>query len=208
MVNLLPGQKVMTIEVTNRGGVPAAIQIRAYGWSQIDDEDMLSPTRDIVLSPPIFTVPEGVSQTVRLLLRGERTADREGTYRLLIDEVPPTNNRDQQVAIAMRVSLPVIVASTALVSHKLQWRAARLPGGQILLSASNLGQTYDKIQDMVVTLPDGTQPKAVARGNNPYILAGAQRHWLVQDTATPTGSLHLSTTTRAGKGEHSLALDR
>src|SRR5579859_5756728 len=70
MVTLAPGQTAATIEVQNRGDSPAAVQARAYSWTQAGDEDALTPTHDIILSPPIFTVAEGTSQTVRLLLRG------------------------------------------------------------------------------------------------------------------------------------------
>ncbi|MCW2798476.1 fimbria/pilus periplasmic chaperone [Nocardioides sp.] len=205
-VNLLPGQKVTTIEVTNRGGSPVAIQIRAYGWTQQGKEDVLTPTPDLILSPPIFTIPEGVSQTIRLMLRGETAAIDERSYRLLIDEVPSANIDDQQVAIAMRVSLPMIAATASAASRELQWHAKRGPGNQILLSATNPGQTHDKVAEIVVTLPDGTHPKAVASGTNPYVLAGAQRYWVVEDGRVPTGMLRLSVTTKAGNDEHNLAV--
>lgn len=206
MVNLLPGQNVATVQVTNRGGASAAIQIRAYSWSQKGNEDVLTPTQDVVLSPPIFTVPKGAAQTVRLLLRGRTGGAKESSYRLLIDEVPPANVHEQQVAIAMRISLPMIAGSVPVTAQKLQWKAERRRGNKILLSVTNPGETYEKVQDLVVTLSDGSQPRAVADATNPYVLAGAQRQWIVQDSSAPTDALRLSVTTRAGKGEHKLAL--
>ena len=86
IVNLAPGQNATTIEVKNRGGAPAAVQARPYSWSQAGDEDNLTATQDIILSPPIFTVPAGASQTIRLLLRGGSEAGGERSYRLLLDE--------------------------------------------------------------------------------------------------------------------------
>ena len=70
-VNLVAGQNAKVIEVRNRGGSSVAIQIRAYAWSQSGDTDILGPTKDIILSPPIFTIPAGAAQTIRLLLRGK-----------------------------------------------------------------------------------------------------------------------------------------
>jgi hypothetical protein len=56
-----------------------------------------------------------------------------------------------------------------------------------------------------VTLPDGSHPKLVARARSDYILAGDERHWVVQARAgAPAGPLHLSVTTRTGKSELSL----
>lgn len=206
-VNLAPGQNVTTVEVTNRGDASAAIQIRAYGWNQAGNEDVLTPTQDIIVSPPIFTVSKGSSQTVRMLLRGG-IATRERNYRLLIDEVPPANIHNQQVAIAMRVSLPVIAASAQALPPKLQWRATRGTGHQILLSATNDGTSYDKVHAIVVTLADGSHPIVKASGNNPYILPGAQRHWVVADGGAAPIALRLAVTSQSGKNEHSLALSR
>jgi fimbrial chaperone protein len=189
--------------VKNRGGAPAAVQTRPYSWSQAGDEDNLTPTQDVIISPPIFTVPAGASQTVRLLLRGATETGGERSYRLLLDEVPPANTGNKQIEMALRVSLPVIVASAASTPPVLHWRAEHGSGGETQLMAVNSGHAYDKVSAIDVTLPDGTHPKLVLRGKNSYILAGAQRHWAVQGRGA--GPLHLSVTTRAGKSEETLA---
>lgn len=205
-ITLVPGQTATTIEVKNRGASPAAIQIRPYAWTQAGDADVLAPTRDIVLSPPIFTVPAGASQTIRLLLRRGTGGGAERNYRLQLDEVPPVNTDSQQIAIALRVSLPVMIASAPPSPQPLQWRAERGPGGQIMLSATNTGRTYDRVHAIAVTLPDGSHPDVVLRGQSPYILAGAQRRWDVQGAGGSAGTLHLALTTKAGKSEQTLAL--
>jgi fimbrial chaperone protein len=205
-INLAPGQHVTTIEVTNRGAAPVAIQIRPYAWTQAGDADVLAPTRDIVLSPPIFTVPAGASQTIRLLLRGGTGVAAERNYRLQLDEAPPVNTDSQQVAIALRVSLPVMAAPARPSPQPLQWRAARGLGGRITLSATNTGGAYDRVHAIAVTLPDGSHPVVVVRGQSPYVLAGAQRSWDVQGAGGSAAVLRLAVTTQAGKSEQTLAL--
>lgn len=206
-VNLVPGQHATTIGVMNRGGVAAAIQLRAFAWTQVGDKDVLTPTQDIILSPPIFTVAKGKTQTIRLLLRPDRRAAGERAYRLLIDEVPPVNAKDQQIVIAMRISIPVIVGSATPASRMLKWRARRGPQGEVLLSATNTGNGYDRITAIAVTLPDGSHPRIAAAAMNPYILAGAQRQWVVHSSAAAPAGLRLKITTRAGESEQSLAID-
>jgi fimbrial chaperone protein len=205
-VSLAPGQTATTIEVKNRGGAPAAVQARPYSWAQTGDEDTLTPTQEIILSPPIFTIPAGGAQTLRLLVRGGAETGRERSYRLLLDEVPPANTRNKRIEMALRVSLPVIVASASSAPPMLQWRAERGAGGQSMLAATNTGQAYDRVSAIDVTLPDGSHPKAVASGKNSYVLPGATRHWLVQGRGgAPAGPLHLSLMTQAGKSEQALA---
>jgi fimbrial chaperone protein len=205
IVNLANGQSTATIEVKNRGDAPTAIQVRPYLWTQVGDEDTLTPTQEIILSPPIFTIPPGASQTLRLLLRGTAEAGRERSYRLLLDEVPAADIRNQ-AQLTLRVSLPVIVASALSAPPALQWRAERGPGGKIALTAINLGPVYDRVSAIGVTLADNSHPKVIPSGNNPYVLPGAQRHWLVQTRdGALAGPLHLSVTTRAGESQQTLA---
>lgn len=204
-VNLVAGQNVKVIEVRNRGGSAVAIQIRAFAWSQSGDSDVLAPTKDLILSPPIFTVPAGASQTIRLLLRA-KGGTGERSYRLLVDEVPSPHAERNQVGIAFRISMPVIAAAAAPPSRSLGWRAQRGPNNQIRVSAVNTGNVYDKVHAIAVTLPDGSQPKIVSSGDNPYLLPGAQRHWVVQG-APPTATVRLNVTTQAGTSEHVLGVD-
>jgi fimbrial chaperone protein len=205
-INLAHGQMATTVEISNRGDAPTAIQVRAFAWAQAGDEDVLTPTSQIILSPPIFTIPAGGSQTLRLLLRSRTAGSGEGDYRLLLDEVPPATSRGQQITIALRASLPVIVAPAASAPSTLRWRADRDAFGELVLSATNAGQDYDAVRVVTVTLADGSQRNAVPRGANPYILTGAQRHWVVQGRDAPSGVLWLSATTRDGKSEQALAL--
>lgn len=203
LVSLTDGETATTIEVTNHGGAPSAIQARLYRWTQTGDADALTPTRDIIVSPPIFTVPDGGSQTLRLLLRGGVATGGERTYRLLLDEVPPANVQyRQQIAFTLRVSLPVFVGAVPAVPPRLEWRAERGADGHIVLTASNAGPRYDRVSAVGVTLSDGNHPKAIAQGSNSYVLPGAERHWIVQDRGSgPGGPLRLSVTTLTGKHE-------
>jgi fimbrial chaperone protein len=205
LITLAAGQTATTIEVANHGEAPTALQARAYRWTQAGDDDALTPTQDIIVSPPIFTVPNGASQTVRLLLRGGTAAGNERSYRLVLDEVPPTDNRPRQVAFTLRLSLPVFAGTPSSGRQALQWRAEHGSGGQTVLTASNAGSAYDKLRAIDVTLSDGSHPKVVSRGTNPYILAGAERHWVVQDRGGARGGpLHLSVTSLTGKSELTL----
>ncbi|MEA3044994.1 MAG: fimbrial chaperone protein [Sphingomonadales bacterium] len=204
-VNLVAGQSTRVIEIRNRGGSSVAIQIRAYAWSQSGNTDVLVPTRDIILSPPIFTIPAGASQTIRLLLRGPGGTG-ERSYRLLLDEVLSPDAQRSQVGIALRISLPVITAAASPPSRSLRWRARRGPGNQILVSAANTGNVYDKVHAIAVTLPDGSHPAIASSGDNPYLLTNAQREWVVQG-ATPAPTLRLNVTTQAGISEHVLVID-
>jgi len=204
-VTLTQGETATTIEVTNHGDAPTAVQARLYRWTQAGDEDVLTPTADVIVSPPIFTLPDGGSQTMRLLLRGSNSASGERSYRLLLDEVPPANAGNRLIAFTLHMSLPVFVGAVLSARPTLQWRAERGAGRAITLTATNASPAYNKVSDIDVTLSDGSHPKVVPHATNPYVLSGDERHWLVQSHDNgPGGPLHLSVTSLTGKSELTL----
>jgi fimbrial chaperone protein len=203
VVTLAAGQTATTIQVTNHGAGSTAMQARIYRWTQPSNDDVLTPTDDIIVSPPIFTVPEGGSQTMRLLLRGGPRTGGERTYRLLLDEVPPANGQARRVVLALRLSMPVFLDAATPGHPALQWRAERNPGGQTVLTVSNTGTGYTRISTVGVTLSDGSHPKVVSRTPTAYVLAGAAHQWVVEDSR-PAGALQLTVTSLSGKSELTL----
>jgi fimbrial chaperone protein len=205
IVTLAPGQTATTIATANRGGTPIAIQARIYRWTQTDGEDVLTPTVEIIVSPPIFTLPAGGTQTLRLLLRGGSAAAGERTYRLVLDEVPPAAATNRQVTFALRQSLPVFMDASPSVRPALQWRAERGAGGETTLTATNASPAYDKITALEVALADGSHPKVVSHSTSLYVLSGDAHRWTVQTRGPgPGGPLRVSVTTMNGKSELTL----
>ncbi|MEJ0047461.1 MAG: fimbria/pilus periplasmic chaperone [Rhodospirillales bacterium] len=184
---------------------PPRFQARVYAWRQAGDEDPLTPSNDIIVSPPIFTVPVGMAQTVRLLLRARTPGGGERSYRVLLDEVPRADASNNRIEFALRVSLPILIRGPSTKAPVLHWGAARGPGGQIVLTASNSGDVYDRVTALDLTLPSGAHPKIMSRGRNTYVLPGSQRDWDVQASTAETGPLHLTVTTATGKSEQMLS---
>ncbi len=77
------------ITVRNDGAQAAVMQVELAAWSQADGQDVYTPTRELLATPPIFTVPAGVSQIIRVGLRRAPDEQRELVYRLFLQEVPP-----------------------------------------------------------------------------------------------------------------------
>jgi fimbrial chaperone protein len=177
-----PGPFTSTLEVFNRGGGEAVLQLRAFTWTQAPGAaDTLTQTGAIVLSPPMFTLPEGERQTVRVVMRTQQAAV-EQAFRLLIDEIP--RGEFGQVRMALRISLPVFVAGGAGAAD-LQWHAAPDSSGGVLVSVRNIGHRRARIANLSVA---GAGRAAVAGqllDQNPYVLAGGERRWLVPTRLRP-----------------------
>src|SRR4051812_25084224 len=83
-------QPVGSLVVQNQGSEPTVIQLETGRWAQQDGKDVYVPTKEILAPPPIFTVPAGGSQIVRVGMRRAAEPGRELTYRLFLQEVPQT----------------------------------------------------------------------------------------------------------------------
>ena len=172
-VFLSPGQKSATMSVTNSGDRPTSIQVRAYDWSQKDNEDQLSPSKVVAVSPPLVTIPPKGTQVVRLILRQPSTGS-EATYRLIVDQIPGPHEPGV-VQMVLRLSIPVFVAPEMKVTPKVQFHLER-DGEKLFLLGVNSGQSHDVYRDIALTANDGHK-LSVKSTASPYLLAGATRRW-------------------------------
>lgn len=197
-VNLAAGQTTSVLTVRNEGPEPALVQLEMMRWSQPEGVDQVQPTRDVLASPPIFTLPAGGSQIVRLGLRGPLVdGPQELAYRLLIKEVPPVRTSPVQgVQIALNISLPVFVlppaAAAAALPPVLRWQARPTADG-LWLRADNDGHLH--VQVTGLHLAGGERLPRFAAA---YLLPGARREWKVSHTAAVGGALSLVADTDAG----------
>lgn len=208
-VEIPPGQRAATVTIQNLGDGPSSIQARAFTWTQVGDQDKLIPTQDVILSPPIFTIPPGQTQTVRLLLR-TRDPSPAHPWRLLFDEVPGPS-KPGEIVMAMRLSVPILIVPPGVPRLALSWRAERDGPAGFSLLVANHGQLPARLTRVDARLPDGRSLALQPVARNPYVLPGNERRWEPLEGAAigrlPSGAvLHLTITTQAGPTEQSVAL--
>ena len=174
-VELSSAQRSVALTVRNEGDQPTVVQAQLVAWSQLDNEDRLEPTIDLLASPPIFTVAPGASQIVRIALRRAPDAARERSYRVLVTEVPGKPQPESAGAqFALKISLPIFVdASGAKTAPKLEWSGTRTAKGELALTAVNTGAKHIQVQAIEVT-GAGSDPDARFAGPW-YILPGQRR---------------------------------
>lgn len=103
------------LQVTNRGDAAATMQVQQRAWVQRNGQDEQDETRDLIISPAIFTFKPGETQVVRIALRGSPHRQVEGAYRILVSEIPAPNVATApevlSFRIALRMDLPLFVAA-------------------------------------------------------------------------------------------------
>lgn len=190
LVELVPGATAGRLTLSNTGDTPIAAQVRVYAWNQVDGEDRLGATQAVIISPAIVQIAPGTTQVVRVVREGAPPVGHDGTYRLVVDELPTPGEVPQSgVQIRMRFVVPVYARAPKAAAPALRCRlnAAQLActngGGQ----AAQLGAT--KLADA------GGHSVALTGGLFGYVLPGSERRWpLAAASLTKlTGDLRLET---------------
>jgi fimbrial chaperone protein len=165
------------LTIRNQESAPAVVQAEVLLWSQQAGEDRLAPTRDVLVSPAVFTLPGNGSQLVRVALRRPADAQLELSYRLLLTEVPQQANPSVTgLNVALRLSLPIFVAPTGTAEARLLWSATHHSDGVIALTARNAGSAHARVLGFGVAPADGSAP-AIPQDVTAYILPGQARTW-------------------------------
>jgi len=202
-VTLSDSQKIGSLSVRNDGAEPITMQMEVLSWSQREGNAVFAATRELLANPPIFTIPAGSSQLVRVGLRRAPDAQRELTYRVILEELPPPPNPDITGSrMTLRISLPVFVSPEIEAKPVLLWQAVRTSQGALKISLSNNGNAHIQIKNFKLSLIDSVQPWATLQTSD-YVLAGQSRDWILpanpENPAPPPGvSLKLFAQTDAG----------
>ena len=123
-------QKEVTVDLENKGEVPALVQV----W--VDNGDEASPTETkapFILTPPLSRIEKGRGQAIRIMHAGEPLpTDRESLFWLNMLDIPPkaadASPTEMNVAIKTRIKLlyrPSGLAGEAIEAPKaLRWAVA------------------------------------------------------------------------------------
>lgn len=180
-VELSPGAQTGAVTIRNQEATPVVVQAEVVLWDQVDSQDQLSPTRELLVSPPVFTLPGNGSQLVRVALRRAADAQRELSYRLILTEVPQQASAEfTGLNVALRLSLPVFVAPSSPSRPRLEWSATRTEAGKIALTARNTGNSHARVLSFSVAStsePSNPIPQDVTS----YILPDRSRTWTLDD---------------------------
>ncbi len=185
-LTLKPAQNADGLWLSNTGGDLIHAQVRVYRWTQADGNDQLTPSQDLVVSPPMLAIASGARQLIRVIRvaappNGPGAA--EATYRLAIDELPvEPHSGKAQLQFVLHYSLPVFVEpATGTVAPHLQWQVID-QGGHGVLEVSNTGTGHAQLSG--ISYVDHAGKRSVIEGHKlGYVLPGATMYWPLNEPA-------------------------
>lgn len=162
-----------SIKITNSDAAPVAISVTALAWTQIDGRDVHVETSNVIASPPIFTIPPGKSQLVRIGLK-----DRGGprAYRVVLEEIPSEERVAGQVRVLLRLDLPLYLLPKAGGTPELRWSAWRDGAGDLFIKGQNFGPVHGQVVELAAE-QDGS--RTVLSQQMGVVLPGSARIWKI-----------------------------
>ena len=169
-------QQSGAVQLRNMGNEAIYGQVRVFEWDQKESEDVLTPTTEVIASPPIVQVAPNSNQLIRLVRMGA-PGMRERTYRILIDELSGDDSQQASgVSFRLRYSVPVFVLpARESESEVLAWRVYHSEGAW-MLAIHNTGGAHAQIGAMQFTNAAGKHFE-VSKGLFGYVLPGRERLW-------------------------------
>lgn len=174
MVELLPGAAATRFIMTNSGDASVGAQVRVFAWSQVNGEDQLVATNELLVSPPIARVEPGVEQVVRIIRQPghERSSDRP--YRLVVEELPgPRKDPANAISVRMRYVMPLFVRAAGASEPQLSCKLAAAA-----VTCLNQGGRPAQLGRTVLSDSHGHSVELSA-GLFGYVLPLAERKWML-----------------------------
>ena len=192
-------QKNTSITIINEGDAPTKLQLRILRWKQVNGDEVLEPTRDVVISPPVANIPAKAKYTLRIARLVPSPVQGEESYRLLIDELPPPidpTTGNSGIQFLMRASLPAFFVDPK-AKPSVEWKVWRADG-KIHVRGTNNGNRTIKLTDFSVEGPGG-DTKILALGTNAYILPGSTLTYM-SEAGAPDYALGTPVVVKAATG--------
>ena len=176
------------MQVVNSSDKNTTVQLHIMHWSQVDGEDSLKPTRDLVATPQIFNLKAGATQIIRVGLLRKIDEPAEAAYRMIIEEIPPPPSPEfVGFQVALKISIPIFFTSESISKskQKIQINLSR-PKGEatqvIQLDMQNSGLSHVQFLGMQLFADDDSANLLANYENNVYVLAGKKKILLIKST--------------------------
>lgn len=172
--------------LSNTGDGVVNAQVRVYRWTQEGFEDKLTPSRGLLVSPPMLQLPAEGRQLIRAIRAGAPPSGAgavQEAYRVIIDELPVDTQGKKGVQFVLRYSVPIFVqpAGAPPSAPQLSW-TLRQEAGKAVLEVASSGGSHAQLADLAFTDSAGRRTE-VHPGLLGYVLPGAQMRWALKTPA-------------------------
>ena len=195
----LSAQKANAIlQIVNESDDPVTVQIHAVDWKANGSDEVFSDSSEILVNPPIATMPPKGSQLVRLAIRHPVPITAERAWRLIVEEVPQPPKAGV-ISMVLKISIPVFQKpEVGQAAPQLAWNVSNTNDGSLQLTASNSSNVHVQVKALTLT-PLGTESQSII-SSMAYVLPQGTHIWVIRsDRLRNASRIVLDAETDAGK---------
>lgn len=187
-VELSASARTAVVTLRNAAPEPLTVQVSVVGWSQQGGEDIHPPTRDLLATPPVFTLGPEEERVVRIALRREADPNQDLPYRIFFEEVPAAPREGfNGVNVALRVGVPIFVRSASRTRPDVHWEIHPTADGKLRVEAINQGTAHLQITGFEVS-PEGATGTPTRISVMKYVLPHSRTSWTIETPAGKPGT--------------------
>lgn len=176
-LQMLPGQKITSFEITNYSGAQVVLQLSAVRWTKVFGKDRHEETKDVVITPPLMHLNPQEKQLVRIGITTPPNAKKGETYRIIIKEVPSSNVMPSlSINTLLEIRVPLVVAPLVPSQPKIIWKVTRSGAKKLTLSLQNVGESYISLHGISLSNKNEKKP-FVEKPISYYILPSQKQEY-------------------------------
>ena len=161
-------------------------------WTQLNNQEILEPTKKLIASPLITEIKPGQRQLVRLIKPANTNSTQEQAFRVLVDELPGSSSEQNNsgLNILLQYSIPVFYKSSQ--PHKITQGLTSLDNIQFKytngqISVSNRSSSYLRLSQLSYVSTTGNIVPLIS-GLMGYVLAGQTMSWNLPTSLPDNGA--------------------
>lgn len=205
-VELFNGETIALLTVKNEGQTPTLIQTELLKWQQANNDEVLTASKDVLVSPPIFKLPALKQQNIRLGLRTKAPANVELAYRIKVSEVPmELDGQEPGLNVLVSFSVPIFVKPKKMVTNFVSHWTAAVQNKQLAITLKNAGNTHEQVKNIKIFNGDSMLAETNTMA---YVLPAQSHQWtLTLSSAIKSHQLKVIAETDHGKTETDITID-
>lgn len=139
-------KKFTAINVKNLSQEKVFIQAELLNWSQKQNDNIYTPSNELIVNPLIFAVDANSEQIIRIgLKKNYSNIKEEQSFRLLLSELPDQFKIASGLKMLLRLNLPIFIEPSEKTNQELVWSKKIVNSDTVNLTISNPNNTHRMI---------------------------------------------------------------
>lgn len=185
LLEFSPKEKVKELWLTNTGSESIRAQVRVNEWTQVNNVDVLTPSKSLIASPVVLSIPAQQRQLVRLIRSNAVPNKSEEAFRLIVDELPNVTTESQNgLQVLLKYSIPVFFKVPNLANEDKEIGSlddVRFIYSPKKLTVVNQSTDYKRFSQFAYINAQG-QRINIQQGLVGYVLSGQTMEWPIPNT--------------------------